>query len=140
MWLKFDHEYASSVRSPPTTADGSDVSASIVAIDGVRSAGHFGANTRTTSAQLARSSTTSIAGGCEARVAAVNKISTASNVSPSTSDGSVVPSAPPAPLVRARRTARRFAAASTSVAPNNATFVARIEPYPVPTSPATEPT
>ena len=56
LWLKFDHEYAAAVRSPPTTASGSDGSSRIVATDGVRRLGHFGANTRTTSpsARLAR--------------------------------------------------------------------------------------
>jgi hypothetical protein len=109
LWLKLDQEYAATVRSPPTTASGSDVSASMVATDGVRRLGHLGAKTRATSDQAARSSTTSTAGGWDASVAAVKRISTANNVSPSTREGTVVTSRPSAPPARAACTARRFA-------------------------------
>src|SRR5206468_799260 len=132
LWLNSDHARSAAVRGASRSSTGS------ASIGGDESVGHLGVNRVTTSASVARSVTTSTAGGSEVSDAATNRVVRPRPSSTSTSRRSRAE--PTSASGGSRRTATKFSAPRSRRAARIATLVSTIMPYAVPSSGRTPPT
>src|SRR5438445_814891 len=132
LWLNSDHARSAAVLGASRSSTGSS------SIAGDESVGHRGVNRATSSVSVARSATTSTAGGSEVSDAATKRVVRPRPNSTSTSRRSRAE--PISPAAGSRRTAKKFIAPRVRRAARIATLVSTMMPYAVPRNAPIPPT